>query len=139
MGEETEKTSLPSGNRQKNASGAEDHQGFRRKMAAFCALPLIALGAGAANPFLNILLLLVFPDLILGALFGQCAGGQSLIKLAFSITRNFRCGSAHAAIVNSAMFGTITGEPLVNVLSTGVLTIPMMLKRSFSRLQCQIS
>ena len=31
------------------------------------------------------------------------------------------------------MFGTITGGPVVNVLSTGVLTIPMMLKRGFSR------
>ena len=30
------------------------------------------------------------------------------------------------------MFGTITGGPVVNVLSTGVLTIPMMLKRGFS-------
>jgi len=31
------------------------------------------------------------------------------------------------------MFGTITGGPVVNVLSTGVLTIPMMLKRGFSK------
>ena len=31
------------------------------------------------------------------------------------------------------MFGTISGGPIVNVLSTGVLTIPMMLRRGFSR------
>jgi TRAP transporter 4TM/12TM fusion protein len=31
------------------------------------------------------------------------------------------------------MFGTITGGPVVNVLSTGVLTIPMMIQRGFSR------
>ena len=31
------------------------------------------------------------------------------------------------------MFGTISGGPIVNVLSTGVLTIPMMLKRGFSK------
>ncbi|MEM7378369.1 MAG: TRAP transporter large permease subunit, partial [Pseudomonadota bacterium] len=42
-------------------------------------------------------------------------------------------GPAHAAIVSSARFGTITGGPVVNVLSTGVLTIPMMLKRGFSK------
>ena len=78
-------------------------------------------------------MLLVFPYIILGALFGQCAGGKSLIKLAFSLTRNLRGGPAHAAIVSSAMFGTITGGPVVNVLSTGVLTIPMMLKRGFSK------
>ena len=42
-------------------------------------------------------------------------------------------GPAHAAIVSSAMFGTISGGPIVNVLSTGVLTIPMMIQRGFSR------
>ncbi|MEK9961618.1 MAG: TRAP transporter fused permease subunit, partial [Rhodobiaceae bacterium] len=73
------------------------------------------------------------PYIILGALFGRCAGGQALIKLAFSLTRNLRGGPAHAAVVSSAMFGTITGGPVVNVLSTGVLTIPMMLKRGFSK------
>jgi len=89
--------------------------------------------AGLLGRFLNVLLLLVFPYIILGALFGRCAGGQALIKLAFSATRKLRGGPAHAAVVSSAMFGTITGGPVVNVLSTGVLTIPMMLKRGFSK------
>ncbi len=89
--------------------------------------------AGLLGRFLNVLLLLVFPYIILGALFGRCAGGQALIKLAFSATRNMRGGPAHAAVVSSAMFGTITGGPVVNVLSTGVLTIPMMVKRGFSK------
>ncbi len=90
-------------------------------------------GSGILGRFINVLMLLVFPYIILGALFGRCAGGQSLIKLAFLLTRNLRGGPAHAAVVSSAMFGTITGGPVVNVLSTGVLTIPMMLKRGFSR------
>ena len=89
--------------------------------------------AGLLGRFINVLLLLVFPYIMLGALFGRCAGGQALIKLAFSATRNLRGGPAHAAVVSSAMFGTITGGPVVNVLSTGVLTIPMMLKRGFSK------
>ena len=94
---------------------------------------LINQSAGLLGRFMNVLMLLVFPYIILGALFGKCAGGQALIKLAFSMTRNLRGGPAHAAVVSSAMFGTITGGPVVNVLSTGVLTIPMMLKRGFSK------
>ena len=94
---------------------------------------LVNNGSGLLGRFINILMLLVFPYIILGALFGQCAGGNALIKLAFSLTRNLRGGPAHAAVVSSAMFGTITGGPVVNVLSTGVLTIPMMLKRGFSK------
>ena len=90
--------------------------------------------AGLLGRFINVVLLLVFPYIILGALFGQCSGGQALIKLAFSATRRLRGGPAHAAVVSSALFGTITGGPVVNVLSTGVLTIPMMLKRGFSKI-----
>ena len=107
-----------------------------RSLAAGRELVVDALtnhNAGLLGRFINILMLLVFPYIILGALFGKCAGGQSLIKLAFLATRNLKGGPAHAAIVSSAMFGTITGGPVVNVLSTGVLTIPMMLKRGFSK------
>lgn len=88
---------------------------------------------GFLGRFLDILLNTVFPYIILGSLFGASAGGRSLIKLAFLWTRNLRGGPAHAAIVSSAMFGTISGGPVVNVLSTGALTIPMMLKSGFSR------
>jgi TRAP transporter 4TM/12TM fusion protein len=89
--------------------------------------------SGLLGRFMSIVLNEIFPYLILGSLFGVSAGGQSLIKLAFRWTRSLRGGPAHAAVVSSAMFGTISGGPVVNVLSTGVLTIPMMLKRGFSR------
>ncbi|MEM7303467.1 MAG: TRAP transporter fused permease subunit [Pseudomonadota bacterium] len=94
---------------------------------------LVNNASGILGRFMNVIMNVVFPYIILGALFGKSAGGQTLIKLAFRWTRNLRGGPAHAAIVSSAMFGTITGGPVVNVLSTGVLTIPMMIKRGFSR------
>ena len=89
--------------------------------------------SGLLGWFMDIILNTVFPYIVLGGLFGASAGGKSLIKLAFLWTRNLRGGPAHAAIVSSAMFGTISGGPVVNVLSTGVLTIPMMIKRGFSK------
>ena len=95
---------------------------------------LVNNASGILGRFMNIIMNVVFPYIILGAMFGKSAGGQSLIKIAFRWTRKLRGGPAHAAIVSSAMFGTITGGPVVNVLSTGVLTIPMMLKRGFSRI-----
>ncbi len=94
---------------------------------------LVNNASGLLGRFLDIMLNTIFPYLVLGSLFGASAGGQSLIKLAFRWTRHLRGGPAHAAIVSSAMFGTISGGPIVNVLSTGVLTIPMMLKRGFSK------
>ena len=94
---------------------------------------LVSNGQGLLGRFMNILINTVFPYIVLGTLFGVSAGGKSLIKLAFLLTRNLRGGPAHAAIVSSAMFGTISGGPIVNVLSTGALTIPMMLKRGFAK------
>ena len=94
---------------------------------------LVNNASGLLGRFMDIILNEIFPYLILGALFGASAGGKSLIKLAFRWTRNLRGGPAHAAIVSSALFGTISGGPIVNVLSTGVLTIPMMIKRGFSK------
>lgn len=95
---------------------------------------LVNNASGLLGRFMDIILNEIFPYLILGALFGASAGGKSLIKLAFRWTRNLSGGPAHAAIVSSAMFGTISGGPIVNVLSTGVLTIPMMIKRGFSKI-----
>ena len=94
---------------------------------------LVNNSSGLLGRFMDIVLNTIFPYLVLGSLFGSSAGGRSLIKLAFRWTRHLRGGPAHAAIVSSAMFGTISGGPIVNVLSTGVLTIPMMLKRGFSK------
>ncbi|MCY4302439.1 MAG: TRAP transporter fused permease subunit [Aestuariivita sp.] len=94
---------------------------------------LVNNASGFLGRFMDIILNEIFPYLILGSLFGASAGGKSLIKLAFRWTRNLSGGPAHAAIVSSAMFGTISGGPIVNVLSTGVLTIPMMIKRGFSK------
>ena len=54
--------------------------------------------AGFFGRFMNVLMLMVFPYIVLGSLFGRCAGGQALIKLAFLLTRNLRGGPAHAAV-----------------------------------------
>lgn len=94
---------------------------------------LILESNGILGQFLNITVNVVFPYVVLGSLFGASAGGKSLIKWAVVITRKLRGGPAHAAIVGSAIFGTISGGPVVNVLGTGTLTIPMMIKNGFKR------
>ncbi|MDA0238924.1 MAG: TRAP transporter fused permease subunit [Proteobacteria bacterium] len=88
---------------------------------------------GLLGQFLNITVNIVFPYVVLGSLFGASAGGRSLIKMAVVVTRKLRGGPAHAAIVGSAVFGTISGGPVVNVLGTGTLTIPMMIKNGFRK------
>ena len=46
----------------------------------------------ALGQFLNITVNVVFPYVVLGALFGASSGGQALIKFAIIITRKLRVG-----------------------------------------------
>ena len=94
---------------------------------------LVNQGSGLLGQFLHIMLNTVFPYIVLGSLLSVSAGGRTLIKVAVVSTRKLRGGSAHAAIVASALFGTTTGTPVVNVLGTGTITIPMMIRAGFKK------
>lgn len=70
--------------------------------------------------------------ILFGAILQSSGAGELLLKFAFSATGRFQGGPAHAAIVSSAMFGTLSGSAVANVVSTGVFTIPIIKKSGFS-------
>jgi TRAP transporter 4TM/12TM fusion protein len=90
------------------------------------------LGEGIVGGITGILIFTAFPFVILGAMLERTGGARSLIKIAFHFTRNLRGGPAHAAILSSALFGTMSGAAVTNVVATGVITIPMIKRRGFS-------
>lgn len=63
-------------------------------------------------------------------LFGQAlfvfGGGKFFTDVAFALAGRFRGGPAKVAVIGSALFGTIYGAPVANVIVTGRFTIPMM-------------
>jgi TRAP transporter 4TM/12TM fusion protein len=67
-----------------------------------------------------------------GAVLEATGASAILLKLATAATARIRGGTAHAAIVASALFGTISGSPVANVVGTGVFTIPMIKRQGFS-------
>ena len=79
---------------------------------------------------LAILINTVFPFIIMGAVLEGTGGGSSMIKLSFHAMRRFRGGPAHAAIMASSLFGTVSGSAVANVVGTGVITIPMIKRRA---------
>ena len=89
------------------------------------------LNDGILGTIMGILIFTVFPFILLGVLLEGTGGGRSLIKVAFYLTRRFRGGPAHAAILASSLFGTMSGGAVTNVVATGVLTIPMIKRRGF--------
>lgn len=87
---------------------------------------------GILGGIFGIILSTVLPFIILGAVLDGCGAGNSMIRISFSLMRRFRGGPAYAAIIASALFGTVSGSAVANVVGTGVVTIPMIRKRGFS-------
>ena len=89
-------------------------------------------GDGILGTIMGIIIFTVFPFIMLGTMLERTGGGRSLIKLAVHVTKGFRGGPAHSAILASSLFGTMSGGAVTNVVATGVITIPMIKQRGFS-------
>lgn len=76
----------------------------------------------------RMMILYVAPFIIFGAFLEKTGAGEFFIRLAFAMTKNTVGGPAKAAVIGSAMVGSISGSAIANVSSTGVFTIPMMIK-----------
>ncbi|HXV59583.1 MAG TPA: TRAP transporter fused permease subunit [Vicinamibacteria bacterium] len=68
-------------------------------------------------------------------LFGQLlfvmGGGQVFADIATAAMGRFRGGPAKAAVIGSALFGSISGSAVANVVITGSVTIPMMKRMGY--------
>lgn len=64
--------------------------------------------------------------IIFGALLAVGGGGRTFIDIALVLTGRLKGGPAKAAVVASALFGSISGSGVANVSITGNYTIPLM-------------
>ena len=87
--------------------------------------------SGILGSITSVMILVVSVFIIFGQVLEGTGAGMSLIRVAFHLTRRLRGGPAHAAIISSGLFGTMSGNALSNVVGTGVLTIPMMKRAGF--------
>lgn len=74
--------------------------------------------------------------IVLFVFFGQllfaAGGGHFFTDLAMAVAGRSRGGGAKISIVGSALFGSISGSAVSNVVTTGVITIPLMRKTGYS-------
>ena len=72
---------------------------------------------------------------IMFILFGQvlfkAGGGRFFTDLAMATVGHRRGGAAKISVVASALFGTISGTAVSNVVTTGIMTIPLMRKAGY--------
>lgn len=74
---------------------------------------------------------LVWVFIVFGVVLKGTGASDALLKISLALTARTRGGPAHAAIVASSLFGTLSGASIANVVSTGTFTIPMIKKRGF--------
>jgi TRAP transporter 4TM/12TM fusion protein len=67
-----------------------------------------------------------FGFLLFGSALVYTGGGKFFINIAFALLGHVRGGPAKVAIFSSGLFGSMSGGPITNVLTTGTLTIPAM-------------
>jgi TRAP transporter 4TM/12TM fusion protein len=68
-----------------------------------------------------------------GTLLFIAGGGEFFTDLSFAVTGRTRGGAAKIAVVASALFGSISGSAVSNVVTTGVITIPLMRRGGYSK------
>jgi len=72
---------------------------------------------------------------IMFILFGQvlmkAGGGQFFTDIAMATVGRRRGGAAKISVVASGLFGTISGTAVSNVVTTGIITIPLMQKAGY--------
>ncbi len=73
----------------------------------------------------------VFIFIIFGAFLLRSGAGDFVIHLSNAIAQKITGGPGIIAVISSGLTGTISGSAIANTASTGVITIPMMIKAGF--------
>jgi TRAP transporter 4TM/12TM fusion protein len=95
-------------------------------------LYLYADNNGIPGLVLRVVVQLVLAFIILGKLMEVSGATTFFTDLALALMGHKRGGPAKVAVVASSAFGTISGSAVGNIMSTGIVTIPMMKRTGFS-------
>ena len=70
----------------------------------------------------------VIPYILMGQILLRGGGADFFNDIALALAGRSRGGSGKIAVVSSLLFGTVSGSAVANVVSGGIVTIPMMVK-----------
>ncbi|EFC90665.1 TRAP transporter, 4TM/12TM fusion protein [Dethiosulfovibrio peptidovorans DSM 11002] len=74
----------------------------------------------------------IFLFVLFGAFLSTSGAGQFFIDLAVALTGRSQGGPGKAAVVSSALMGTVSGSSCANTVTTGAFTIPLMKQSGYS-------
>jgi TRAP transporter 4TM/12TM fusion protein len=76
---------------------------------------------------------LVVGFIVFGVALNYTGGGKFFNDLAFALVGRIRGGAAQVGVISSGLQGSISGSVISNVISSGVVTIPAMMRTGFDR------
>lgn len=74
----------------------------------------------------------VISFMFFGRVLQACGGAEFFTDISSSLFGRYRGGTGKVEVVASALFGTISGSAVANVMSTGIITIPNMKKAGYT-------
>ena len=74
---------------------------------------------------------IILAFILLGHGLSVTGGAKFFMDLSTALMGRYRGGPAKMAVTASSLFGTISGAAVANVVTTGIITIPMMKKAGF--------
>lgn len=92
---------------------------------------LYADGNAVPGRVLTIVATLVLAFIVLGRVMQASGAIRFLTDLAMSVMGSRRGGPAKVAVIASSVFGSINGTAVGNIMSTGIVTIPLMKRSGF--------
>lgn len=75
----------------------------------------------------------VITIVIFGAILERTGGANALMDIATGTTGRMRGGPAKASVVGSTLMGMVSGTAVANVLTTGTISIPLMIRSGYRR------
>lgn len=111
-------------------TGAFAHRGFTTQEMVD---HLVFSTNGLFGPALEVAAFLVFVFVVFGALLDRFGGADFFYEMANSLVGRQVGGASKVAVVSSGLYGSISGSPTADVVTTGSFSIPLMIRTGTSR------
>lgn len=111
-------------------SGSFSHRGFSVQEIVD---HLVFSTNGLFGPALEVAAFLVVVFVIFGALLDRVGGADFFYDVANSLVGRQVGGASKVAVVSTGLYGSISGSPTADVVTTGSFSIPLMIKTGMSR------
>lgn len=83
---------------------------------------------GLFGPALTVAATYAILFITFGTFFQRTGGGEMFFELASALIGNAQGGASKACVISSGLYGSISGSPVADVVTTGPVTIPLMKK-----------